>query len=216
VPPASAAAGAAGRPAATAITAAADVLIDSRRSLKLATIAQYMLTRPLTHANRGHAASRPNDSRRSRALQELPGLIRRMDLMVELLGALLDVELDPTPSVDESHYAEDDLDPQSPDAAGIARPVVGERAVALVKHSALLHRVDELKAGYATLTALGTVARAALAELDSTLLILVESSNTAAAGSAAEREAYTVGALVEAYIPGLIGSVASFWGGTRA
>lgn len=213
--PANVAGAAPGRSAATAITAASDVLIDSRRSLKLATIALYMLTRPLTHSGRGNASSRADESRRSRALQELPALIRRLDLVVELLGALLDIELDPTPSVDESRYAEDDLEPQSPGAGGFGRSVFGERAVALVKHSALLHRVDELKAGYATLTALATAARAALAELDSTLLLLVESSNAAAGASGGEPEAYSVGALVEAYMPGLIGSVASFWGGTK-
>jgi hypothetical protein len=175
-----------------------------------------MLTRPLTHSGRGYASSRVNESRRSRALQELPALIRRMDLVVELLGALLDVELDPTPPPVETHYAEDEDEPHSPIAASFARSVLGERAVALVKHSALLHRVDELKAGYATLTALATAARAALTELDSTLLILVESTSPAAGGAAGQPEAYSVGALVEAYMPGLIGSVASLWGGNRA
>jgi len=236
-PATSAAAGLAGASGlVTPTTAACDALLASRRSLKLATIAQYMLQRPLAHTSAA-AKSRADEVRRAKALTELPGQMRKLDLLVELLEALLDFGLDETPCADDSERDEAESEPASP-AAGPPRfntwgsPVAGlsssaaalgggfagslggvcsERAVALMKHAAMLYRADEPKAGYATLSALVSVATASRRELDATLLTVVRPDASGGAGGGALIEPSTVGALVESYMPGLVSSVASFW-----
>jgi len=88
------------------------------------------------------------------------------------------------------------------------RQVSGERAVALLKHAALLCSTDT-RVGYASLTALTRVTRATLHELGLCLLRLVQ-PRSAAAGEA--QGAGVVGTLVESGIAGMVSTFSNLFG----
>jgi len=183
-------------------SAACDALLESRRALKLAAIAKYMVQRPLARIkiDRG-------------PLNDLGAIVSRLQLLVELLDALLDIRMaEQLDDESERRYEE----PESPGSgaqsplggAAVPRQVSGERAVALLKHAALLCSTDT-RVGYASLTALTRVTRATLHELGLCLLRLVQ-PRSAAAGEA--QGAGVVGTLVESGIAGMVSTFSNLFG----